>query len=133
MLILPTVPSPDDPFSSPASPDDPFSSPASIRISADAGGMPISSVTFFLSSTMTLTGTCIPLYDAVFAFMSSTTALMLIPRGPRAGPIGGPGLAFPPGTNTSITSAMLFALLLAQDPHVIAAYCNWYRDHSLEE
>jgi hypothetical protein len=33
----------------------------------------------------------------------------LIPSGPSEGPNGGPAVAFPPGTKTSTTSAIVFA------------------------
>ena len=83
-----------------------FSIPSSVITSDDVGGTPTSIVKLLSSWTITFTGTCIPLKSAVFAFISSTTALIFTPSGPRAGPSGGPGFALPPGTNDSITFAI---------------------------
>src|SRR5208282_1100831 len=85
---------------------DPFSILASFLMRAVVGGIPTETVKFFLESTSILTGTCIPLNEAVFLLISSTTAFTLIPSGPSDGPNGGPAVAFPPGTKTSTTSAI---------------------------
>jgi hypothetical protein len=57
-------------------------------MSAVVGGIPTVSVKFFFASTSILTGTCIPLNEAVFLLISSTTAFTLIPSGPSDGPMG---------------------------------------------
>src|SRR5208337_209582 len=88
---------------------EPFSIPASFLMRAVVGGIPTVTVNAFLASTSILTGTCIPLNEAVFLLISSTTAFTLIPSGPSDGPRGGPAVAFPPGTKTSTTSAIVFA------------------------
>src|SRR4030042_5127833 len=88
---------------------EPFSILASFLMSAVVGGIPTVTVKFFLASPSILTGTCIPLNVAVFLLISSTTAFTVIPSGPSDGPRGGPAVAFPPGTKTSTTSAIVFA------------------------
>ena len=88
---------------------DPFSILASFLMSAVTGGIPTVIVKAFFASTVIVTGTCMPLKDAVFLLISSTTAFTLIPSGPSDGPNGGPAVAFPPGTKTSTTSAIVFA------------------------
>ncbi len=49
-------------------------------------------------SMVTSTGTGTPLYSAVSSLILLTIAMMLTPRGPRAGPMGGPPDASPPLT-----------------------------------
>src|SRR5512136_3457674 len=87
---------------------EPFSIPASFLMRAVVGGVPTVTVNCFLSSTSILTGTCIPLKSAVLRLISFTTDFTLIPRGPRAGPRGWPGVALPPGTSTSTISPIAF-------------------------
>ena len=74
-------------------------------MSAVVGGVPISiSKSLVLPSIIILTGTFIPLKSAVFALISSTAFIILIPKGPIAGPKGGPGVAVPPSIRTSTVS-----------------------------
>jgi hypothetical protein len=91
---------------------DPFSVPISLNRRAEVGGVPtlISNV-FVLGSMMTLTGTFMPTNPFVFSLIFATTWTTFTPMGPRAGPRGGPGEAFPPSTSTSIVSTIESLLL----------------------
>src|SRR3989344_5390487 len=84
---------------------EPFSRWVSFLMRAEAGGVPTEMSNFLVSrSTLTVTGTCMPLNSAVLLLMSATTWPMLTPRGPRAGPSGGAAVALPPSTNTCMFS-----------------------------
>ena len=76
------------------------------------GGVPISISNSLVSlSMLTLTGTFIPAKSALLLLISSTTCIMLIPKGPNAGPNGGPGVALPPSIRISTVS-----LAISQPP-----------------
>src|SRR5438445_2125068 len=93
----------------PASPL-PFSAPISFKIRADVGGVPTSIVYDFAFVSMTsFTGTFIPSKDFVRPLIACTISMLFMPMGPRAGPSGGPAVAFPPSTRTSSTSATYFS------------------------
>src|SRR3989442_1159823 len=84
----------------PGSPE-PFSIFSSFVMSADVGGVPTSIVKAFdFGSTSNVTGTFIPSKLFVFSLIALMISTMFRPRGPSAGPKGGPGVAFPPSTRT---------------------------------
>src|SRR3989441_10489794 len=83
---------------------EPFAIPASFAIRAEVVGVPTLTENCLVSwSTSTLTGTLIPLKSAVALLISFTMARTLTPRGPRAGPRGGPAVAAPPATRAEMT------------------------------
>src|SRR6056297_2026498 len=84
----------------------PVSKPASSLMSSAVGGTPTSIVNDPSSSYSTVTGTSVPSNAAVWSLMSSTTACTSTGVGPSSGPSGGPGLACPPGTSTSMVPAI---------------------------
>src|SRR5712691_1607089 len=84
----------------PASPE-PFSIFSSFAMSADVGGVPTSIVKAFdFGSTISVTGTFIPSKLFVLSLIALMISTMFRPRGPSAGPKGGPGVALPPSTRT---------------------------------
>ena len=65
----------------------------------DAGGVFISKVKLLSENTVMITGIGIPFsWSCVFALNDLQNSMMLRPRWPNAGPIGGDGLAAPAGT-----------------------------------
>src|SRR5213593_475402 len=79
-----------------------FSMPSSFTRRAEVVGVPTSTSKLLSSmSTITFTGTFIPAYALVSSLILFTIWRTLTPRGPRAGPSGGPAVAFPPSIRAS--------------------------------
>ena len=95
---------------------EPFATPTSFSINALVGGVPTSiSKLLSLGFTMIVTGTFNPVKGCVISLIFVTTWNMLTPVGPRAGPIGGPPLAFPPSTKASTTIGFSLNLFTTPD------------------
>src|SRR3989344_357725 len=121
---------------------EPFCALISFAISCDTGGVPIFISKLFSSvSTITLTGTFMPLKSDVFLLISLIICPMFTPSGPKAGPRGGAALAFPPSISASTVCffpILLFAfrLLFSISPYdfnSIKLYSYWYWNSSLQK
>lgn len=76
---------------------DPLATPAACFNKTDAGGVFRTKVKLLSSYTVISTGMMVPILSCVAALYSLQKAIMFTPCAPKAGPIGGDGLAFPAG------------------------------------
>src|SRR5680860_298954 len=77
---------------------EPLEIPAACLIRIAAGGVLVMKVNERSSKTVISTGMIVPLSPWVCALKALQNSMMLTPCWPSAGPTGGAGLAFPPGT-----------------------------------
>src|SRR6185436_1524989 len=92
----------------------PFSSLSALRISTDAGGDFRMKVKLLSANAVMTTGSIRPgSIFWVWALNALQNSMMLRPRWPSAGPMGGDGFALPAGTCSLIKPTIFFAMLLS--------------------
>src|SRR5437773_1186092 len=96
----------------------PFSTPAAFLISSGAGGVLVMKVNERSSKMVISTGITFPRWASVAALYCLQKSMMLTPCGPSAVPTGGAGVAWPAGSCTLTTAAILFLGGIACDPYL---------------
>jgi len=115
MVMLPAVV-----MSRPRGVPEPLETPAAFLISSEAGGVFRMKVKDLSVYTEISTGIMVPSLSAVRALYSLQKSMMLTPAEPRAGPIGGAGLALPALIASLMILVTALAIIAGSAPRTVA-------------